>query len=68
MKPHELAAHYFMEHKGYPSQMPTQCVQRDRFTWLFLYELDEGDLELQVQWLEDGRTWNVTVQDFALVD
>lgn len=61
------AASVFMRDKGYPNVAPTRIDRDGEFDmWWFIYELDEGELELEVEW--DGSEWVWTVIDFVHYD
>lgn len=64
--PQGLAAQQFMDHKGLGRMAPYDFDKLDdQPCWYFYYDLDEGDLELEVFWDElDG--WEVTVTTFTL--
>lgn len=66
--PQAQAARIFMEDKGLGDQEPVEVEKVDGDTcWYFIYELDEGDLELEVSWtFESG--WECFVTAFHLVD
>lgn len=70
MKPHEQVAFWFMERKGYKNAKPVDIEALDDGTpcWYFLYELEEGDLELEVFWDKDKQEWETTVTTFTLVE
>lgn len=58
------AASIFMRDKGYPDVAPVTIERDGEFDmWWFTYELEEGDLELEVEW--DGSKWLWTVIDFV---
>lgn len=58
------AGNEFMRFKGYGSIDPVVVEAGDEeMTWYLMYELDEGDLELEVKW--DGAEWFWEVVDFV---
>jgi len=58
------AASAFMRDKGYPDIAPSSVERDDDFNmWWMVYELEEGSLELEVEW--DGSEWMWTVIDFV---
>jgi hypothetical protein len=58
-----------MERRGYARDSPVKIerVVSEDFFWYFDYELDDGELTLQVTWTS-ARGWSVSVWDFQLVD
>jgi hypothetical protein len=65
LKPHELVAHQFMKHKGYPDAEPYDIEKLDdQPCWYFIYRLPEGILELEVFW--NGSDWETQVTTFTL--
>jgi len=58
------AAAEFMRHKGYGDAQPVLIEEdEDDYIWYFFYELDEGTLELEVEW--SGSKWFWDVIDFV---
>lgn len=66
MPPEEQAARKYMAHKGYPDLDPigVEGVVDDPHCWYFIYELPEGEMELEVLF-ENGQ-WRFTT--FMLED
>ena len=65
LKPQELVAQQFMDHKGYSGIEPLDIEKVDgEPCWYFLYQLPEGRLELEVYW--NGQSWETTVTTFGL--
>ena len=65
LEPHEQVAANYMAHKGYPLLEPYDVEKlEDQPCWYFLYELDEGILELEIFW--NGSDWEATVTTFTL--
>lgn len=61
--PQDMAARQFMEHKGLFDQHPIDVEKVDgEPCWYYVYELPEGDLELEVLW--DGSEWKTAVYTF----
>lgn len=61
------AASIFMRDKGYPDVAPSSVERDGDFNmWWLVYELEEGELELEVEW--DGSDWLWTVIDFVHYD
>lgn len=59
MSPADEAAAKYMAHKGYPDQVPMRVeTVEDLDVWYYLYELPEGELELEIEFL-DGQ-WRFT--------
>jgi hypothetical protein len=67
--PQDVIAQDFMTRKGYPDAEPIQ-IEREpgSYCWYYTYELEEGDLDLEVQWLANESRWVATVTDFRLFD
>lgn len=65
LAPHEQVAQLFMEHKGYAGAVPRDIEKLDGWPcWYFTYQLNEGILELEVNW--NGRDWETLVTTFTL--
>jgi hypothetical protein len=66
-KPQDLAAAYFMERKGYPEAKPRDVVKLDgHLCWYYVYDLEDGVLELEVEWVEEPEPgWSTRVTTFA---
>lgn len=59
----DQAAAKYMAHKGYPDIVPTSVEKVDDIPcWYFTYNLPEGPLELEVEWV-DGEWKFVTFLD-----
>ncbi len=55
--PQFRAALAYMRHKGYPDATPTMVeAVEGRSCWYFTFDLDDGVLELEVEW--DGESWH----------
>lgn len=64
LTPEEQVAHHFMAHKGYEGIEPTDIEKIDGSPcWYFIYDLDEGVLELEVSW--NGDEWETLVTTFT---
>ena len=64
--PQAQVAKQFMEHKGLGDVEPWDVDQVEgQHLYYFIYELPEGDLELEVFW--NGAEWVTTVTTFTLV-
>ena len=60
----EQAAAAFMRHKGYGAVDPVEIEKvEDLDVWYFYYDLEEGTLELEVEW--DGANWFWGVMNFV---
>lgn len=69
MSPQNEVAALFMERKGYAGCDPTSVTKLDGVPcWYFTYELDEGQLELEVSWNEAAREWGTLVTTFSVAD
>lgn len=57
--PEEQAARKYMAHKGYPD-LDFKRIEEvdDELCWYFIYELPEGEMELEVEFV-DGE-WRFT--------
>ena len=65
MTPQDRVAQQFMAHKGLPDLQPVEIEQLENQTcWYYIYELPEGDLELEVLW--NNTEWLATVTAFTL--
>lgn len=59
----EVAA-FFMRRKGYPDVEPREVERIEGIhCWYFIYELPDGELELEVTWSE-AEDWQVRVSVF----
>ena len=59
MSPADEAASKYMTHKGYPDIVPLRVDKIEgEHCWYYLYELPEGQMELEVEFL-DGD-WEFT--------
>lgn len=64
MEPQDQAAAFFMERKGYPGIKPRDVTKLDGHPcWYYVYDLDDGVLELEVEWRR--RQWSTRVTTFA---
>lgn len=52
MLPHDEAAAKYMAHKGYPDIVPTHVETVDEVLWYYTYDLPEGVLELEVEFID----------------
>lgn len=70
MQPHEQVAANYMARKGYKGYGPIDITALDGGIpcWYFLYQLDEGLLELEVFWDERKEEWQTTVTSFTLAE
>lgn len=60
MSPADEAASKFMAHKGYPDIRPISVDKIEgEDCWYYLYELPEGQLELEVDFHDED--WHFTV-------
>ncbi len=67
LSPQEQVARQFMEHKGYPDIAHRDVEKLDgQPCWYFLYDLEEGTLELEVSWDEAAQEWTSFVTAFSL--
>ena len=65
--PQALVAQQFMRDKGYKRIEPCGVEQLDdQPCWYFLYQLPEGDLELEVFWNAATGEWETLVTCFSL--
>lgn len=66
--PQARVAQQYMDHKGL-SQMRPHTVEKvdDQACWYFIYQLPDGDLELEVTWERAGG-WDATVTSFTLAE
>lgn len=64
--PQGRVAQQYMNHKGLGGWKPVEVDKIEGTPcWYFVYELPEGDLELEVYWEQDE--WKVNVSTFTLV-
>lgn len=64
--PQGMVAQQFMENKGLTDVEPVEVDKvQGQPCWYFLYEMPEGDLELEVFWDADSG-WEATVTTFTL--
>ena len=58
-----------MARKGYPD-LAASDVEHDEgsVVWLYIYQLPEGELSLEVRWRRRNRSWSVQVWDFQLYE
>lgn len=55
------AAQAYIRHKGYPDVVPCDVIEIEgQPCWYFYYDLPDGYLELEVQWLNGDWAWSVT--------
>lgn len=68
--PFTLVAQEFMERKGYKDVFPAEVepLEGDPDCQYFYYELDDGDLELEVSWNPKSGTWDTLVTAFKLLN
>lgn len=59
MKPHELAAAYYLEERGYSDVRPFRRCQLPDGTWLLWFDIPQGELLLHLSWLEVPEEWKV---------
>ena len=65
--PQATVARQFMTHKGLDvDPVDIEQLEGGRPCWYFLYELPEGDLELEVFYNEKSQEWETTVTTFRL--
>ena len=63
LEPQDLAARQYMEHKGLGHLSPFDVEKLDdQPCWYYLYQLNDGTLELEVYW--NGKEWETTVCTF----
>lgn len=64
--PQARVAQLYMDHKGLSEIRPHAVEKVDgQACWYFIYELPEGDLELEVSW-EAAGGWDAAVTSFVL--
>lgn len=69
LTPQEQVAADFMRRKGYKDAHPVDIEKLDGSPcWYFVYQLDEGTLELEVFWNSRTQDWETTVTTFSLAE
>lgn len=57
----KAAQHYVVTHKGYADAVPYDVIAIEgQPCWYFYYDLPDGHLELEVQWIHGDWGWAVT--------
>lgn len=67
--PQGQVAQNYMIRKGYRGYYPIDIQELDGVPcWYFLYQLDEGLLELEVFWNDKKQEWETMVTSFTLAE
>jgi hypothetical protein len=67
--PQDRVAALFMKRKGYGNVKPWRVTKLDKVPcWYYVYDLDEGRLELEVSWDAVAREWETLVTTFSVAD